>query len=299
MARAVTCAAASALASGLVVACGGAVSTAGPGEPDSATFAVDSSADVTSRDASLAPADDSNASTEGSLGTPDQAAQSSEASAGPCNSVPEPTRSAQVQLVTGSSMGSTGGVIAEGRYELESANVYVASAAGPSIESRVHAISISGSTWASVSYFDSTPTARYNDQARLSGNSVTLRRACGDQSAGILFGTQGTYTATDQALILNFDAGPSFGNGTAVLTFVRSPLPDAGASPCIGTPCTNSFACCPVAGGGPPIGIACGASGTCEACTANGLNDPCLGGGPNGGPDCCAGLRCLNNRCVR
>jgi hypothetical protein len=274
-----TLVAAGALTGCLVSACGGAVSVADAGVSDSATFAGDASADLTSLEDSLAP---------------------TEASVGSCNTLPEPTRTAQIQIVTGTPMGSAGGVIADGRYELESALVYVAgTAGGPSIESRVHAISVTGQTWASVSYFDSAPTARYNDEATRSGNSVTLRRVCGDQAAGILFGTQATYTATDRALILNFDAGPSFGNGTAVLTFVRSTATDAGASRCIGTPCANSYACCPVDGGGPPIGIACGASGTCEACTTNGLNDPCLGPRPDGGSDCCAGLRCVNNRCVR
>jgi hypothetical protein len=38
----------------------------------------------------------------------------------------------------------------------------------------------------------------------------------------------------------------------------------------------------------------------CEACTTNGLNDPCLGRPASDpqGPDCCAGLRCVNFRCV-
>jgi hypothetical protein len=92
----------------------------------------------------------------------------------------------------------------------------------------------------------------------------------------------------------------AFGNGTAVLTFVRLPRADAAAGGCIGTPCSNSYECCPADGGGAALGIACGASGTCEACTTNGLNDPCLGRPASDpqGPDCCPGLRCVNLRCV-
>jgi hypothetical protein len=77
-----------------------------------------------------------------------------------------------------------------------------------------------------------------------------------------------------------------------------SPEPDAGA--CIGAPCSRSYECCPSHSGAPPVGIACGASGLCEACRTNGLNDPCLGGPPDSSqsPDCCPGLRCVDNRCV-
>jgi hypothetical protein len=71
------------------------------------------------------------------------------------------------------------------------------------------------------------------------------------------------------------------------------------AGSCIGTPCSNSRGCCPSDGGAPPLGIACGASGTCEACTKNGLNDICLAPNDSPAPDCCAGLKCVNNRCVR
>jgi hypothetical protein len=74
----------------------------------------------------------------------------------------------------------------------------------------------------------------------------------------------------------------------------------AEAGQCLGTTCSNSYDCRCGDGGGPAHGIACGASATCEACTTNGLNDPCLGRPPSDpqGPDCCPGLRCVNNRCV-
>jgi hypothetical protein len=84
---------------------------------------------------------------------------------------------------------------------------------------------------------------------------------------------------------------PTDSGGSADMT-VPPPGTDAAAGACIGTPCSNSYACCPVDGGGPAHGIACGAGGTCEACNANGLNDPCLG------PDCCPGLACVNLRCL-
>jgi hypothetical protein len=71
------------------------------------------------------------------------------------------------------------------------------------------------------------------------------------------------------------------------------------AAACFGIPCLDTHGCW-CAGGVVVPGIACGASGTCEACSTNGLNDPCLGRPPDspGGPDCCPGLRCLNSRCV-
>lgn len=198
-------------------------------------------------------------------------------------------------------MPSFGGAIHDGLYELESALVYVAgSDGGTSIESRAHAILISGRGWASASYFDTAPTARYNDEATLSGNSVSLRRVCGDAVSGILFGAQGTYSASDSTLVLNFPAGAAFGNGAALLAFRRLPGVDAGGGGVIGKPCANSYGCSSVDGGAPQFGIACGASGTCEACITNGLNDPCLGRPASypQGTDCCAGLRCVNLKCI-
>jgi hypothetical protein len=217
---------------------------------------------------------------------------------GPCNEVPTPTGGAQVRFVDGPPPGQMGGSIRDGLYELDSALVYVAGIdGGVSIEGRSHAIFISGMEWASASYFDNSPTTRYNDEATVSGATVSLSRVCGDPGSGILFGAQGTYSASDSALVLSFPAGAAFGNGIAILTFHRTQAGDAGTSTCVGTPCSNSYACCPGDAGAPPLGIACGASGTCEACNTNGLNDPCLGGSPQGN-DCCPGLRCVNNRCV-
>jgi hypothetical protein len=269
-----------------------------------ALASAEASAGITD-EASSGSTDGSARSPEGSVGSPQASVDSGgllEGSAGPCNYVSLPTRGAQVQLVSGTPMPGGGGAIGDGLYELDAAFVYGATSAGASIEARVHAIYISGLTWASVSYFDSAPTVRYNDEATLSGTSVSLRRRCGDAPAGILFGNQGTYTASDSQLILNFDAGPAFGNGTAVLRFVRSTGMDSGLAACIGTACSNSYDCCPDDAGIPPPSIHCGANGACELCNRNGLNDPCLGGSsPDDAqpPDCCAGLRCVNNRCVR
>jgi hypothetical protein len=71
------------------------------------------------------------------------------------------------------------------------------------------------------------------------------------------------------------------------------------AAACFGIPCSDTHGCW-CSGGVAVFGIACGASGTCEACSTNGLNDPCLGRPPSSpeGPDCCPGLTCVNNRCV-
>jgi hypothetical protein len=279
----------------LVLACGGGtVGSTGSASPDGSSGASDT-------DAALASPESSASLPDGLEASPDGPASSPDGSAMPCNDVPIPTPGAQVQLVGGAAPVQSGGAIRDGLYELESAIVYIAGTdGGTSIEGRAHAISISGRMWASVSYFDSAPTARYNDEATLSGNSVSLTRVCGDSASGILFGARGAYTASDSALVLSFPAGAAFGDGTAVLTFIRSPGADAGPGGCIGTPCSNSYACCPGDGGGPAVGIACGASGTCEACTTNGLNDPCLGRPASDpqGPDCCPGLRCVNQRCV-
>lgn len=223
-----------------------------------------------------------------------------DAPAGACNATPDPVAGAQVQFVNGPPNGSMGGTIRDGLYELTSAVVYVPGVdAGPSIEGRSHAISIVGTQWASASYFDNAPTTRYTDVASVSGNALSLRRVCGPSSSGILFGAHGTYTATDSTVILNFPAGPSFSNGTAVLTFARGGQSDAGGA-CIGTRCSSSNDCCSDDAGVRPADIACGAGGTCGACSTNGLNDPCLGRPPSSpqGPDCCPGLRCINNRCI-
>jgi hypothetical protein len=93
------------------------------------------------------------------------------------------------------------------------------------------------------------------------------------------------------------DASPG---ADASLAADAEPRTEAAAGGCIGTPCSNSYDCCPGDSGGPALGIACGASGQCEACTTNGLNDPCLGGPASDAqsPDCCPGLRCVNLRCV-
>jgi hypothetical protein len=263
----------------LVAACGGGITgttesgrsngSSGASDTDGALASPEGSAGVP--DGLAASPDGLEASSDGSAGSPDGPMM-------PCNDVSIPTLGAQVQIVGGAAPVQSGGAIRDGLYELESAVVYIAGTdGGTSIEGRAHAISISGPKWASVSYFDSAPTARYNDEATLSGNSLSLTRVCGDSASGILFGALGTYTASDSSLVLSFPAGPAFGDGTAVLTFSRSPGADAGPGGCIGTPCSNSYACCPGDGGGPAIGVACGASGMCEACTTNGLNDPCLG----------------------
>jgi hypothetical protein len=275
-----------------VVACGGSTISAtgsspshGPSDAGGANDAP-GSFDVSARDGSAPEAPARDGSTlDGSMA--------------PCNDVPEPTGGAQVELVGGVAPAPSGGAIRDGRYELVSALVYVTGTdGGTSLEGRSHAISVSGPTWASVSWFDNAPTTRYDDQATLSGNAVSLKRVCGSPGSGILFGAEGMYTATPSALVLNFPAGSAFGDGTAVLTFARAPDADAAAP--IGAPCSNSYGCYLSDAGGPPAGIACGADGRCEACTTNGLNDPCLGRPPNSpqGPDCCPGLRCVNSRCV-
>jgi hypothetical protein len=272
---------------------GGDASTSGSGSNGSSGSGSSGVGDASSQAGTDAALADGGASPEGSAGSPD-------GSLGPCNVVPMGTRSPQVYLVNGDAPMRSGGAIRDGLYELESALVYVGMDGGASLQGRSHAISIAGQEWASVSSFGNSPTARHNDQVTLSGNSVSLKRVCGDPGQGSLFGTQGTYTASDSALVLNFAAGAAFWDGTAVLTFLRSSAADAGAGGYLGTPCSNSYACWLGDGGGPAVGIACGASGTCEACRTNGLNDPCLGRPASDpqGPDCCSGLRCVNQRCV-
>ncbi len=224
----------------------------------------------------------------------------SDAGGAPCNDTRMPSRGVQVVMVTGTAPMRRGGVIVDGLYQLESALVYSGgSDAGVSIEGRAQSIMITGRRWASVSYFDNAPTIRYDDEASFSGNSVTLRRVCGPAYAGILFGSEATFDGESYAFDLRFDhVGGAFGDKTAILTFRRAP---DNFETCAAAPCSNSYDCCAPDGGGPPSGVACGASGTCELCGGNGLNDPCLGRPPGDplGDDCCGGLRCMNNRCIR
>jgi hypothetical protein len=74
------------------------------------------------------------------------------------------------------------------------------------------------------------------------------------------------------------------------------PTAESDAGACLGLPCADSHACLCNSG----FGIACSARSTCEVCSVNGLNDPCLGRPASSpeGPDCCPGLTCVNNRCV-
>jgi len=126
--------------------------------------------------------------------------------------------------------------------------------------------------------------------------------ACGGATTGTIAGSNGSSDAggTDGALASS-DGSAGSPDGSAGSLDRSAPLgADAAADGPIGTPCSNSYDCFPADGAAPAFGIACGASGRCEACTTNGLNDPCLGGPPGNpqNPDCCAGLRCVNLRCV-